>query len=582
MSSTHLDALSRCGSLRSARLGRAAASAAHSQMAKRKAVPILKREREAPRADGAAAKRRRRAAAGPPPPRPPPRAAAAAAEPAGPPPPAHWFPAALIHRQAAAAVERIVRADATHRGGASLKSLTLAPGVVNKRAVHAVAAETLRALPLLRRLLAAAGLDAAGAPRLPPAAGAVLARELLWGGGLRGRGGAAAGGAPGPAERAVLAARPALRAALAAELAAAGAARVEELLPAPPALRPRAARVNELRGSVAEALAWLRAPPAEHAPRWAALGAAAEQDPVLPEVLLFPPGADLHDHPLVLDGRLVLQSRASCMPARALAPPRGAAALDACAAPGNKTTHLAALVGAAGRVLAFDRDPARLALLRAAVARAGADGIVAPAVADFLALDPAAPEFAGVRYLLLDPSCSGSGTAAARAEHLLPSAHAVRAAAAAAAAKPAGADDAEAVAPGDAEDPDAPAAGAASDSLLFSDRRVRRLAAFQLAALRHALAFPAAARVAYSTCSVHAAENEGVVAAVLADTAVAARGWALARALPAWPRRGAVVAGALGADDASRVARADPDIDGTDGFFVAVFERRGAEEGGGH
>ena len=47
--------------------------------------------------------------------------------------------------------------------------------------------------------------------------------------------------------------------------------------------------------------------------------------------------------------------------------------------------------------------------------------------------------------------------------------------------------------------------------------------AFQEHALRHALRFPAARRLTYSTCSVHAAENEDVVAAVLPDAEVRRR-----------------------------------------------------------
>ena len=39
--------------------------------------------------------------------------------------------------------------------------------------------------------------------------------------------------------------------------------------------------------------------------------------------------------------RDIEQSKASCMPAHALAPESGGVVLDACAAPGNKTTHLA-------------------------------------------------------------------------------------------------------------------------------------------------------------------------------------------------------------------------------------------------
>ena len=49
------------------------------------------------------------------------------------------------------------------------------------------------------------------------------------------------------------------------------------------------------------------------------------------------------------------------------------------------------------------------------------------------------------------------------------------------------------------------------------EARVEKLAEFQEAALRHALAFPALRRLVYSTCSVHQRENEAVVAAVLTD-----------------------------------------------------------------
>jgi len=46
-------------------------------------------------------------------------------------------------------------------------------------------------------------------------------------------------------------------------------------------------------------------------------------DDLLPDVLQFPAGTDLHDHPLVADGRLILQAR----------PPRaGARRVRACCA----------------------------------------------------------------------------------------------------------------------------------------------------------------------------------------------------------------------------------------------------------
>lgn len=58
--------------------------------------------------------------------------------------------------------------------------------------------------------------------------------------------------------------------------------------------------------------------------------------------------------------------------------------------------------------------------LRANAAASGAS-IVSARHADFLAADPEAPEFRGVQAVLLDPSCSGSGTAFSRMDYLLPS-----------------------------------------------------------------------------------------------------------------------------------------------------------------
>jgi 25S rRNA (cytosine2278-C5)-methyltransferase len=64
-----------------------------------------------------------------------------------------------------------------------------------------------------------------------------------------------------------------------------------------------------------------------------------------------------------------VQGKASCMPASALRPKAGWRVLDCCAAPGNKTTHLAALVGPQGAVLACERDAERMHTLKRTVAR---------------------------------------------------------------------------------------------------------------------------------------------------------------------------------------------------------------------
>ena len=232
-------------------------------------------------------------------------------------------------------------------------------------------------------------------------------------------------------------------------------------------------------------------------------------------------------HALVASGQIILQDKASCFPAKALlgdlpAEWRGDV-LDACAAPGNKTTHAAALLGRRGAVHAFDRDARRLEILARRAAEAGA--AVEASNADFLSATVATfPAASKIRAVLLDPSCSGSGMDGVERNVMR--------------------DDADAA-------------------------RVSKLAAFQTEALAHALeAFPNAERVAYSTCSVHDAENEAVVAAALA----ARPGWRLRAALPAWPRRGRAAAG-LGADAAAKLVRTDPAADDTIGFFLALFER---------
>jgi putative methyltransferase len=177
-------------------------------------------------------------------------------------------------------------------------------------------------------------------------------------------------------------------------------------------------------------------------------------------------------------GQLVLQGRGSCMAAHALAPLPGWLVVDACAAPGNKTTHLAALMQGRGTVVAFDADQARLLRLKAAVTRAGASRVIQPRLADFLAQSHAHPPLSSAQALLLDPSCSGSGTRLSRGDALLPSAG------------------------------DRGGAGA---------QRVAALSRFQLAALRHALRAPALRRLVYSTCSLDAVENERVVAQALSE-----------------------------------------------------------------
>jgi len=78
-------------------------------------------------------------------------------------------------------------------------------------------------------------------------------------------------------------------------------------------------------------------------------GLVVVEDNHIPGLLLLPPGTDLHAHPLVVNGQLVLQDKSSCFSALALVGSdsgyEGGDVIDACAAPGNKTSHL---VGSGG------------------------------------------------------------------------------------------------------------------------------------------------------------------------------------------------------------------------------------------
>ena len=59
-------------------------------------------------------------------------------------------------------------------------------------------------------------------------------------------------------------------------------------------------------------------------------------------------------------------------------------------------------------MFAFDRDPQRVKILQTMVDRSGATCITVQC-RDFLKVDPNDPLYAGVEYILVDPSCSGSG-----------------------------------------------------------------------------------------------------------------------------------------------------------------------------
>lgn len=185
------------------------------------------------------------------------------------------------------------------------------------------------------------------------------------------------------------------------------------------------------------------------------------------DLLIFAPGTVFFEHPMYREGAILLQDKASCLPVQALtealasSSDRKRTVLDACAAPGMKTTQAAA-APFAKMVIAVERDAARCDTLRKMVRESGADAVTEVRQRDFLRLDPAdSPE---VDCIVLDPSCSGSGMVGRE---------------------------------GGCE---------------AGPERLARLAALQTRMLRHAAAFPSVGTIVYSTCSVSEEENEKVCA----------------------------------------------------------------------
>ncbi|KAF8222089.1 S-adenosyl-L-methionine-dependent methyltransferase [Tricholoma matsutake] len=298
---------------------------------------------------------------------------------------------------------------------------------------------------------------------------------------------------------------------------------------------PRYVRVNTLAWSLEEALESLvdrgftLASPFESEMEFS-------KDVHIPNLLAFPPKTAFHNDPAYLTGKIILQDKASCFPAVILDPPArdDAVVIDATAAPGNKTSHLSALMRNRGKLYAFERDKRRFATLNTLLARAGCKNVETVNV-DFLTINPSDAKYQNVTHILLDPSCSGSGIVN-RLDYLL---------------------DTEPEIEG------------------HQDDRLIKLAAFQLMMVKHAMQFPGVQKIVYSTCSIHATENEAVVRDSLSSDEAARGRFSLApsdQVLPQWHRRGLADVLESPSQTASLV-RCSPGDDATNGFFVSCFVR---------
>ncbi|KAF2827836.1 S-adenosyl-L-methionine-dependent methyltransferase [Ophiobolus disseminans] len=328
------------------------------------------------------------------------------------------------------------------------------------------------------------------------------------------------------------------------------------------------------------------------------------QDPNIPNLLALPSRINLSRSSAYIDGQIIFQDKASCFPACLLdLSSTDGNVIDGCAAPGNKTTHLAAIlsdqVGEDQKVFAFERDKVRTVTLRKMVKLAAADSIVSiKGDSDFLAAKPYSDEFAKIGAILLDPSCSGSGIVG-RDDGIRiylpiskPGASNVQSSGKNKKRKRGD----ETVKAPEPETLDLDLHDSTPEETPVVDKLAERLTTlsnFQLHILTHAMRFPSAQKITYSTCSIHFEENEGVVFQALASSIAKQRGWKIltrqhqVEGMRLWNRRGVWEDDKISTtiDEEQKEEVVDACIrchkgtdEGTMGFFVAAFVREAVEE----
>ncbi|WP_238249805.1 RsmB/NOP family class I SAM-dependent RNA methyltransferase [Methylobacterium persicinum] len=179
----------------------------------------------------------------------------------------------------------------------------------------------------------------------------------------------------------------------------------EDLIPELRALARRAPldlRVNTLRGpreTILAALEGYGAAPTPHAPQGLRVPVAADGR-----------GPALHVEAEFLDGWYEIQDEGSQLAAILADAKPGETVVDLCAGGGGKTLALAASMANAGRLIATDGDPRRLAPIHERLRRAGAQAEVRTPRGGKARSDVLADLDGTVDRVVVDAPCTGSGT----------------------------------------------------------------------------------------------------------------------------------------------------------------------------
>eukprot|EP01038_Epipyxis_sp_PR26KG_P007610 gene7610-10361_t len=426
--------------------------------------------------------------------------------------------------------------------GSSLKSISANSRQTINKVEYALAAETIKYSTIIKRIL---NLCSINELQLDVQLGLlfVMSYELLFGQGKINGG--------GEVKRRIMVNFPAMKSALDemmveksnfSELLSSDMMRSIQL--------PQYIRINELKIAYSDGIKYINE-----------ITSQGVVDEHIPCLIKFPHNVNSFGQDMfVKEGNLIIQDKASCFPSQVLADLWDSGdVIDACAAPGNKTSHMASQISQklllnlnnkSIKIYAFDKNPNRAKLLKSRMAQSGATSIVDVSQLDFLTVDIASNTYIDVQSILVDPSCSGSGVIRSW-ERVL-------------------------------EFENKQEFGKVKNNHSNDGKdinRLNKLRNFQIMVLKKALSFPSVKNIVYSTCSIHMEENESVVAEILSEYGHQNSNngknsyWKLIfpSRFSNWTRRGLECDG-LTENESKCLLRCLPE-DGMNGFFVATFQK---------